>query len=261
MNLLSSLLKRVTTPRDSRSELRRLYLDLMQRILINTIYEDPQTITREYKPKTRELGLDWPSVAHSMIGRHRMNNLRTLCEDVITRRIPGDYIETGVWRGGACILMRAVLKAHGVTDRCIWVADSFQGLPPPSADKYPADATDTLYRNPQLAISLEEVKANFDKYDFLDNQVRFLQGWFKDTLPCAPIEQLAILRLDGDMYESTMDGLKALYHKLSPGGYVIVDDYHLDNCRAAITDFRATHNIADTIIEIDGSGVYWKKSP
>lgn len=243
----------------SATEARELYLDLMQRILINTIYEDPPASPHESDGKARELGMDWPSVAHSMIGMRRMDNLRKLCEDVIQQRIPGDFIETGVWRGGACIFMRAILKAHAITNRIVWVADSFAGLPPPNPGKYPADADAIFHHCLFLAVSLEQVQSNFAKYNLLDSQVRFLKGWFKDTLPDAPIKQIAILRLDGDMYESTMDALNALYHKLSPGGYVIVDDYHIDSCRAAITDFRTSHAITETIIKIDDSGSYWQK--
>ena len=242
------------------AELHRLYLDMLQRTIINTVYEDPaQTFGTTYQPEVREIGSDWPSMAHSMIGNRRMSNLRRACEDVIAERIPGDFIETGVWRGGACILMRAVLKAWNVTDRCVWVADSFEGLPPPTPDKYPADRGDNSFEYRELAVSIEQVRENFAKYELLDAQVRFLKGWFKDTLPSAPIERLAILRLDGDLYESTMDALNALYHKVSPGGFIIVDDFIRPKCRAAIADFRRARGISEDIIDIDGAGVYWRK--
>jgi hypothetical protein len=86
-----------------------------------------------------------------------------------------------------------------------------------------------------------------------------LKGWFSDTLPKAPIERLAILRLDGDMYGSTMDALNALYSKLSPGGYCIIDDFHLDGCRKAVEDFRRDHSITAPIQEIDWAGRFWRK--
>jgi hypothetical protein len=94
----------------------------------------------------------------------------------------------------------------------------------------------------------------------LDRQVRFLEGWFKDTLPTAPIGQIAVLRLDGDMYESTIQALEALYERVSPGGFVIIDDYFLGPCRQAVTDFRSRTGIIDSIIDIDGKGVFWRKS-
>lgn len=88
-----------------------------------------------------------------------------------------------------------------------------------------------------------------------------MQGWFKDTLPAAPIERLALLRLDGDLYESTMDGLSNLYHKVSAGGFVIIDDFNaLPQCKRAVMDFRQENDIHDEIIAINGMSAYWKKS-
>ena len=240
------------------------YLQLMERCLLGLIWEDPpQDIWSggAFKPALRETGRDWPSKAHSMIGSRRMRNIRLLAEDVVRRGVPGDFIETGIWRGGACIMMRAVLKAHGVTDRRVWCADSFEGLPDPDAASYPQDANDQHATYEALAISLEQVQENFSRYDLLDDQVRFLKGWFKDTLPTAPIETLAILRLDGDMYQSTMEAFEALYDKLSPGGYCIIDDMGaVPACRQAVADFRNKRGITDRIEQIDWTGAYWRKS-
>jgi O-methyltransferase len=209
----------------------------------------------------REEGRDWPSLAHTMIGLKRMENLQFCVEDVILKNVPGDFIETGVWRGGACIFMRGLLKAYGIKDRTVWVADSFEGLPPPDAAKYPADAGDMSHQSSALAISRGQVQSHFEKYGLLDEQVRFLKGWFKDTLPGAPIEKLAVARLDGDMYESTMDGLTSLYPKLSVGGYLIVDDYGaLPACAQAVEDYRKKHNITDPITVIDWAGVFWQRT-
>jgi Macrocin-O-methyltransferase (TylF) len=109
-------------------------------------------------------------------------------------------------------------------------------------------------------VSLEEVKANFAKYGLLDDRVVFLKGWFKDTLPSAPIERLAVLRLDGDMYESTMVALTSLYDKVSSNGFVIIDDYGcIESCRKAVHDFRESRGISEPILDIDGFGVYWRK--
>lgn len=244
-------------------ELRNLYLDLMKKCLMNTIYmdpaQDPENIGK-YSQELREAGRDWPSLAHTMIGKDRLTNIQQAAEYVITNNVPGDFIETGVWRGGSCIFMRAILKSYGVFDRTIWVADSFEGLPPPDLEKYAEDSGSTLHEYPQLAISMDEVKSNFAKYDLLDSQVQFLRGFFRDTLPTAPIEKLAILRLDGDMYESTMDGLYNLYDKLSIGGFVIVDDYcKVYGCNKAINDFVTQMDIKETIYNIDNVGIYWQK--
>jgi O-methyltransferase len=244
-----------------------LYLDLVESCLLNLIYEDAATAMNlrgdllAFNVEKRRLGRDWPSMAPTMIGQSRLHNLRELAATAINQNIPGDFIETGVWRGGACIMMRAVLKAFDDTSRRVFVADSFEGLPKPNAELYPADTGDRHYQFPQLAVSLENVQANFAKYRLLDAQVVFLKGWFKDTLPGAPIAQLAILRLDGDLYESTMDALHALYHKVSPGGFVIVDDYGaVPACKRAIHDFRTARNISDPMITIDHDGVYWRKT-
>jgi hypothetical protein len=195
-----------------------------------------------------------------MIGLKRLDNLQLCIESVLRDNVPGDFIETGVWRGGACIFMRAALEAYGDNTRSVWVADSFAGLPPPNAADYPADEGDRLYTYKVLAVSRDQVEDNFRRYGLLDDRVKFLAGWFKDTLPTAPISRLAVLRLDGDLYESTAQALNTLYDKLSPGGYVIVDDYQLAPCVSAIHDFRKARGIDDEIHDIDGMGVFWRRS-
>ncbi|HEX5957971.1 MAG TPA: TylF/MycF/NovP-related O-methyltransferase, partial [Hyphomicrobiaceae bacterium] len=181
------------------------------------------------------------------------------CERVLREGVPGDFMEAGVWRGGASMMMRAVLKAYGVTDRRVLAADSFAGFP--SAGEGSPDAGFILIGNDNFAVSLDQVKAAFARYHLLDQQVVFLEGLFKDTLPSAPVAVLAVLRLDGDMYESTRDSLVSLYHKLSPGGSLIVDDYFLfETQRKAVDEFRAAHAIADPIIKVDDFGGFWVKS-
>ncbi len=239
------------------------YLNLMEKCLTGTIYEDlPMKVLgqEKYDSKIREYGWDWPSVAHTMVGVKRLSNVRLLVESIIEKNIPGDLIETGVWRGGACIMMRAVLKAYGIIDRKVWMADSFKGLPPPDIENFPDDEGEIFHEYEELSISIEDVKKNFKKYDLLDDQLVFLEGWFKDTLPSASINKIALLRLDGDLYESTIQPLEALYDKVSVGGYVIVDDYHVvKGCKAAVNDFCSERGIYPQIQEIDGVGVYWKK--
>lgn len=237
----------------------------MQACLVGLIYEDlPLPINDqkiEFDEQNREYGWDWPSHAHTMIGARRLANVRALVESVIGENVPGDLIETGVWRGGACIMMRAVLDAYNVEDRKVWLADSFEGLPAPDDKNYPSDKGETFHEYKELSVPLDKVKSNFEKYGLLDDQVRFLKGWFRDTLPDAPIEQLALLRLDGDLYESTIQALDALYDKLSIGGYVIVDDYNVvKGCKQAVQDFLEARQITPELVEIDGVGVYWQKT-
>lgn len=263
---------------------RDLYLDLMKRCLMNWIYGDVelrptragirQGLARllagprgvlarsgSFDPARRLEGNEWPPTAHTMVGLARLDNLQKCVEDVLAEKVPGDFVEAGVWRGGASIFMRAILKSHGVHDRTVWLADSFAGLPAPDTSRYPLDADSRLHEFDQLAIPLERVRANFERYGLLDEQVRFLKGWFKDTLPSAPLDRLALMRLDGDMYESTMDAISALYPRLSVGGYVIVDDYGgIPACAQAITDYRAANGIEDEIRKIDWTGAYWRRS-
>jgi O-methyltransferase len=227
---------------------------------------DAELITRPIPDRSRrEEGRDWPAplYAETMIGMRRLDNLQRCVQDVLFTGVPGDVLEAGVWRGGAGILMRAVLAAHGDTDRTVWLADSFEGLPKPDAERYPSDANDPHSQYDDLAVSVDQVKANLARYALLDEQVKFLVGWFKDSLPDAPIDQLSVLRLDGDMYESTIDVLAALYPKLSPGGYLIVDDYsnpQTPGCKTAVDDYRRDNGITEPIETVDWTGVFWKKA-
>jgi hypothetical protein len=262
-----------------------LYIDMVKRAVLNIPYVDaeinpiqPHGSLRKVVLKlfgragiqlaharrgnyaARLKGHDFSDISHSMLSMQRLDNVQYAVETVIKEGVPGDFIETGVMRGGAIILMRAILKAYGVTDRVIWAADSFEGLPAPDVEKYPEDRGAEWHLRPLTEVGVDMVRRNFDRYGLLDDQVKFLKGWFRDTLHVAPVERLAILRLDGDLYESTMDALVPLYPKLSPGGFVIVDDYNLEMCRKAIHDYRDKHGITDAIVPIDDAGVYWRKS-
>lgn len=274
---------------------RDLYLDLLKRNLTNLIFlekglsddlQDPKMRgpalrkawsqmkvflksfrgQRDLETQIRERteGLSWPQSAETMVGLKRLDNVQELIETVVREGIPGDLMETGVWRGGCTIFMRAVLKTLGVTDRCVWVADSFEGLPPPD-EKYPADQGDKHHTLGFLACSLENVKANFERYHMLDEQVKFLKGFFEQSLPDCPVESLALMRLDGDMYSSTIVALESLYKKLSPGGFVIIDDYHaVEGCQRAVDDFRAKEGIGEgageALRDIDEIACYWRKA-
>lgn len=241
-----------------------LYLDLIKRCAANWIYPEVEAALVPQQPfdaLRRTFGTDWPPTAHTMIGLRRLDNLQRCCEIAVQEGVPGDFLEAGVWRGGAGVLMRAVLAAHGDKDRRVWLADSFRGLPPPDPQKYPLDAGLNLHEHAYLAVGVDRVKAVFERYGLLDDRVEFVEGWFRDTLPTASVEKLAVLRLDGDLYESTMDGLVHLYPKVSPGGFVIVDDYgNIEACRAAIHDYRTRHGIIEPIVDVDGSGVWWRRN-
>ncbi len=233
----------------------RRYVDLLIGCLTRDLFCDAGT--RELRLE----GRDWPAEAETMVGRRRLEQVRYCVETVHADGIDGDLVETGVWRGGVCILMRALLDALGDTTRRVWVADSFRGLPPPDPARHPAEVTTDWSGVEALKVDADTVRANFARYDLLDDRVCFLEGWFHETLPAAPIETLAVLRLDGDMYASTIDALDALYPRLSVGGFVIVDDYGAwPSCRAAVDDFRAAHGIDDEMIGVDWTGIHWRRS-
>ena len=262
----------------------RAYLDLLQRCLTREAFLDQEwwdadlrdwpggrdevlpilrerdwRVVRRGDPEARAEGRDWPPTAETMIGTARLDNVVRCTVRAVLDGVPGDLVETGVWRGGATILMRGVLQALGDANRAVWVADSFEGLPVPD-ERYPADAHLDWSHVDVLKVDADAVRANFARYGLLDDRVRLLEGWFADTLPDAPIEQLAVLRLDGDLYGSTMDALVALEPKVSPGGFVIVDDYGgWDACRAAVEDYRAEHGIDAPIHTVDWTGVWWRK--
>lgn len=235
---------------------------LPRRMLVNALAKRNYVLARPrpFDKHKRELGLDWPADAQTMIGMQRLLSLQWCVETVLAENVPGDLMECGVWRGGASILMRAVLAAHGDATRRVWLADSFAGLPVPNTASYPADAGLRLDLCPGLAVPQAEVIRNFERYGLLDDRVCFLPGWFKDTLPDAPIDSLAVLRLDGDLYESTIQALENLYPRLSDGGFCIIDDYHdIEACKKAVADYWEMCNISLDIVEIDGTGIYWRK--
>jgi len=195
---------------------------------------------------------------HSMIGRRRMDNLHDCLDRIRMNDVPGDVAECGVWRGGSCIFMAGYLKLYDMHSRRVIVADSFDGLPRPKAEDAGLDLSKEVF--PELAVSLETVQENFAAYDLSSGSVVFLKGWFKDTLPSAPITQLALLRLDGDLYESTMDCLVALYEKVAPGGIIIVDDYAIPNCRNALHHFFAVRKKeVPALNTVDWTGIWFQK--
>ena len=246
-----------------------LYLNLLKKVLTDTLWNSEhsrETSGAEFVRSFANHYIDGNAV--SLLPIARFDNLQYCMTEVISNGIEGDFIETGVWRGGAVIFMQAFLKAMGLQqDRRVWVADSFEGLPVPDKTEHPLEyrahqnLIEPLYQ--KFEAGIEEVQANFARFDLLDPNVIFLKGWFKDSLPTAPIEKLSIVRLDGDYYESTMDGLTNLYDRLSVGGFMIVDDYGEDTwteCRRATDEFRASRNIKDELMIVDSSCGYWKKS-
>lgn len=228
--------------------------------VINIDKYEPETIRKlledtDGQDNYRERIFGFPA---TMIGRARLDNLEHCIRQVVADNIPGDCMETGVWRGGATIFMRGMLDVLGNKDKKVWVADSFQGLPEPEMKQ---DDGLNFFLDPCLAVPQETVEENFRRYGLLDERVKFLKGWFSDTLPTAPVEQLSVLRLDGDLYKSTIDVLVTMYDKLADGGFIIIDDYGaIEACKQAVMDFREERGITDEITTVDWTGAYWRKN-
>ena len=202
----------------------------------------------------RIAGNDWPKEAESMIGDARMENIRECLETVIKENIPGDFIECGVWRGGACIYAKAVIDAWQSRKKVI-VADSFCGFPEP---KFNWDKGADFLKAEELQVTEGIVKHNFEKYGYLDERVVFVKGFFEDTLPKLN-EIFSVIRADGDLFESTIDILENLYPRLSVGGFIIIDDFNLECCQVAVYQYTVRHKIPLNFKRIDHMGVFWRK--
>lgn len=233
------------------AELQRLLRDLGER--------EPEALARLLARKRGGMALE--HCPHTMIGQFRLDNIERCAERIFADFIPGDFLEAGVCQGGATIFMRALQLVHCEAHRRTWVVDSFRGVPASDQEvdrRYGLNLEEAL--EPWLAFSEARVRANFARYDLLDEGVEFVAGWVADSLPGAPIGALALLRLDVDLYSSTRDCLDLLYDRVSPGGFIIIDDYELlESCRDAVDDFRARRAIADPIHAIDSNGIFWRK--
>ena len=271
-----------------------LYIDLLKRCLTASLYEESSWVllhgpmkvesglvpyiqrsilsflrtkglrlvrTSGTDPSLRSKGRDWPLFGMTMVGTCRLENVQSCVESVLAEGIPGDFVETGVWRGGTCILAKALFREHGADERSVWCCDSFEGMPIPSGKDKSINANSDFSDRDYLAVSQEQVQENFERFGLLDNRVHFVKGWFSQSLPKASIGRIAVLRMDGDLYDSTMDAMNNLYDKVSIGGYLIVDDYlSWPGCKQAIDEFRESRNIPDPLMPIDDDGVFWRKS-
>ena len=208
--------------------------------------------------RIRAAGMDWPAHGLTMVGLRRLDDLQACVESVLSDGVDGDLIEAGCWRGGASLLMRATLDALGERTRTVWVADSFAGFP---LDEAPVDTDEvSLGVIDFLSVPLDEVRASFTRLG-LEAGVRFLPGFFADTLPRLDAEvRFSLVRLDADTYQTTRLALSCLYPRLSVGGYLIVDDYGaVEECAAAVDDFRREHGIEEPLEQIDWTGMRWRR--
>ncbi|MDQ4041070.1 MAG: TylF/MycF family methyltransferase [Actinomycetota bacterium] len=256
-----------TGPRD----LRSLYLDTLKLALLDLggtatgrvladaeSHEIIEIVDVPVDNPERQTGADWPARGLTMIGRQRLDQLQEAVETVVREGVEGDLIEAGVWRGGASMLMKAVLEAYGDETRRVVVADSFTGVPKP---KVARDAVDDLYRfSYYLGVPRSEVQMNFARYGLLDKRVEFVKGLFEKTMPRLRGRRWSVIRLDGDLYESLMPPLECLYDGLSPGGFLIVDDAKIPQAMQAVVEFRERMGITEPMEPVDEASVYWRKA-
>lgn len=209
---------------------------------------------------------------NTMTSHRRSSKLWDFSKMICNSNVPGDFVECGVWKGGSAGLMGlAMAKYDAHKKRKLHLFDSFEGLPEPSEE----DGVDAaiysggvssgkLSSVHQCEAGLDEVQTFlFGKIGLPKSSIIFHQGWFQDTLPKLKEEpkEIALLRLDGDWYESTKVCFDHLYSRLSKGGIVLLDDYNCwEGCKKATDEYREANNIKDPIVTIDNEAVYWIKS-
>lgn len=236
------------------------YLDLIKRVITNYAYLGGDdafagfNALRHYDPDTKQWRVDPLSRPMTLLSAGQLELIEEAVLDVEQRGITGDFIEAGIWRGGAIIFMRTLLKAYNIDKRQVIAADSFEGIPQNVAFKHdPVDAWQDRW-----AASFEEVKGNIERLGLLDDRIEFLPGYFADSLGAMAERNFALIRLDSDSHDSVMTSLEHLYPRLSPGGIIIIDDWHLIGCRFAVNTYREQHGIIEKVVARDGNA-YWIK--
>lgn len=216
-----------------------------------------------------KIKLFWKVRPHTMVGFKRINNVYELCRLIERNRLNGAFVECGVWRGGCAAVMAYVANKSG-SNRKIWLFDSFEGLPEPSemdgiqAKRFASNrSSGKLESINKCVASLQDVeRLLFSELSLRSENVIIQKGWFQDVLPQIrnKIGPIALLRLDGDWYESTKCCLENLYENVVPGGFLIIDDYgHWQGCKTAVDEFLYEKKIAVRIEEIDYTGRFFQK--
>jgi cephalosporin hydroxylase/glycosyltransferase involved in cell wall biosynthesis len=191
-----------------------------------------------------------PYYPWTAMGRTRLDHLERCLDSVRDEGIPGDFVDCGVGRGGGAIFMRGFLEAHEVPVTQVWAVDRFLG---------PETAGALAVESNQLA-DLNMVREGFDRFDLLDERVRFLQGEPAETLESAPVEQIALARVDCTQVERPIDALAALYARVAPGGFVLAHGLEAAGAREGLEAFREAHGLTEPVERIDGSALVWRKA-
>jgi O-methyltransferase len=220
----------------------------------------------DYEQKLKT-SLTWLLFPYSMGGWKALENAFEVTALAEKKKIEGALVECGVAEGGTAAMMALTNREIGTIFRPKWFFDSYEGLPEPTAEDYEGGKTGHFIRPlPKGAClgTIEQVSnLMFDKLRFSAKEVNLVKGWFQDTVPVhrKKIGPIAVLRLDGDWYESTKIPLDNFYDQITPGGYVIIDDY--GTCfgsRKAVEEFREERKVYTPLIS-DGRGGVWFSKP
>lgn len=193
----------------------------------------------------------WKQVSpFTMTSVERGYSLFKSVEYIVKNKIPGDFVECGVWKGGSCMLMAMSLKLFGDNDRKIYLYDTYEGMPEPTKEdviswngrsvleKWEEDKSGTRNNFGSWAVGLNEVKANVSNSNYPEDNFIFVPGDVAQTLKKVKPDNISLLRLDTDWYASTVEELETLYPLLVEKGVLIIDDYgHFDGARKAVDEY------------------------
>ena len=205
-------------------------------------------------------------LSHTMGGRKALENAFDVVARVEADRIPGALVECGVAEGGTAAMMAMTSKALGESERDVWLFDSYEGLPEPTIEDYHdrrAGSSCGRCRRGLLGHGRTGQRPFLRQAWLPRDRIHLVKGWFQDTVPLHrdKVTPIAVLRLDGDWYESTRIPLDNFYDKVSPGGFVIIDDYATCfGSRRAVDEFRIEHGISTPLHEDGRGGVYFQKA-
>jgi len=186
---------------------------------------------------------------------------------VISEGIDGDFVECGVWRGGSCMLIALTLAELDVCDRLIWLYDTFEGMTEPGDrdfiawngrsvhEKWKSDAEGKTQNFTSWAVPVDSVQSNISATGYPGHLLRFVKGPVELTLKQNVPENISLLRLDTDWYESTKAEMEVLYPVLSPGGVLLIDDYgHFTGARAAVDEYFSGSGAQPLLNRVDYTG-------